>query len=81
MVHAVQRLECVGASAMTTASALHAPSVMILIWPLLKGSLASLLRRWSKILFPILRRLTTIGVDVVHLFRVAALIVVVTRWP
>jgi hypothetical protein len=42
MVLVVRRLECVWASATTTASTWHAPS-LILFWPLLEGSLASLL--------------------------------------
>jgi hypothetical protein len=73
VVHAVQRLECIRASAW------RAPSLMVLVWPLFESSLASLLRGCSKILFPILRRPAAIGVNIVHLLRIAALVVMM-RW-
>jgi hypothetical protein len=55
------------------------PSLMILVWTFLDSSLASFLWRGSEILFPILRRPTTIGVNIVHLLGVASLVVM--RWP
>jgi hypothetical protein len=61
MVHAVRRLECVGALASTAPSAYHTPYVMILIQSLLEGSLVSLLLWWPEIPFPFLQRSTTIG--------------------
>jgi hypothetical protein len=54
---------------------------MILVWHVLEGSMASFLRRWSKILFPVLHRSMTNGVDVVHMLGVAVLIVIVVGWP
>jgi hypothetical protein len=36
---------------------------------------------WSKILFPILRGPTAVGVNVVYLLGVGALIIIVARWP
>jgi hypothetical protein len=48
--------------------ALACPLTVVLIRPLFESSLASLLRGWTKILFPILRMPIAIEVDVVHLF-------------
>jgi hypothetical protein len=46
--------------------------------PLVESALTSFLWRGSKILVPVLRRPTAAGIDTVHLFGVASLVVV--RW-
>jgi hypothetical protein len=81
MVHAVWWLECVWASTVTAALLWHAPSMMILVWPMVEDSLASFLWRWSKILFLVFRRPTAIRVDVVYFLGVTTLIVIVASWP
>jgi hypothetical protein len=81
MEHAVRRLVGVWPSAATVASAWCAPSLMILIWPLVESALASFLRRGSEILIPIFWWPTNIRIDVVHWLGVAALIIIITRRP
>jgi hypothetical protein len=79
-VHTIQRLESVQASATTVASAWHAPFLTVLTWSVIESPLASFLRRWSKILFPILWRSAAIRIDDVYLLEVAAFIIIVMRW-
>jgi hypothetical protein len=48
---------------------------------MVESHLASFLRRWPIILFPVFQRPATIGIDVVDMLRVVALVVViVVHW-
>jgi hypothetical protein len=81
MVLTIRRPECVWASTAMAASALHAPSLAVLIWFMIEGPLVSSLRGLPEILFPVLRGPTGIRVNDVYLLGVAALIIIVTSWP
>jgi hypothetical protein len=79
MKHAVRMLECVWASAVTVASAQCTASLTVISGPLVETCMVPFLWRWSKVLFPVLRWPTTIGIDVVHRLGVIALIIIVAR--
>jgi hypothetical protein len=54
-------------------------SLAVMSGPLIEGCMVPFLRRWSKILFPVLWWPTTIGIDVVHRLGVIVLIIFVAR--
>jgi hypothetical protein len=66
MIHAVQRFECVRASA-AASFVIQCSAYLSALWgSLLEGSLISFLLRCSKILLPIIWWPTTIRINVVH---------------
>jgi hypothetical protein len=62
MIHPAWRFIC----KRTSASAWLAASLAILVRPLIKGSLIYFFWKWSKVLLPVFRWPTTIGINVVY---------------
>jgi hypothetical protein len=81
VVNALRRLEGVRASAVTVASAWCATSLVVLILHVIKSSLTSFLQGWPEIIFPVLYRPRAMGANPIYLLGIAALIVVIARWP
>jgi hypothetical protein len=79
--HAVRSPECVRASTTTVASARCATSLTVISGPLVESCMVPFLRRWSKILFPVLRWPATIRIDAMHQLRVIVLIIIVAKRP
>jgi hypothetical protein len=63
----------------TVASTRCIASLIVMSGPLVKGCMVSFLRRWSKILFPVLWWPTTIGIDDLYRLGIIALIIIVAR--
>jgi hypothetical protein len=79
MVHAVRRLEC--ASATTSASAWHAPSLVVVACSLVKSPLTPFLQGWPKILFLVFQKPVGIRIIVVDMLGVIMLSpVIVVHW-
>jgi hypothetical protein len=79
MKHVVWRPNFVWASVMTTIVTWCATSLTILGESLIEGSRVSFLRRYCKVLLPILWWPTSIRINTMHWLRVAMLAVIVMR--
>jgi hypothetical protein len=79
VVHAIQRFNCIRASATTTAPSRRAASLVVLIDSLVKGPCVCLLRGCPIILLPILRCSTTARINDVDWLGVAMLVFIIMR--